>query len=391
VVPLFETRADLENAPGIVRALLADPAYARQLTARGKRQEVMLGYSDSAKDAGLLPAAWALYSAQIALSDICRDAGVELTLFHGQGGTVGRGGGSPVYRALTALPPGTVRGRIKITEQGEVISQKYGLMPVAKRSLEVAITGTLMASFRDWRENVGPDEPARFAAAMDRMAALALPVFRRLVHDDDRLFEMFTRSTPVNELARVHFGSRPAYRQQGAGSMAGIRAIPWVFGWTQIRLMLPGWLGVGTALAAVAAEPGGLDLLQRMSTTWPFFDDLLGKIEMVCAKADPTIARMYVERLGGDTALLAELEAELERTVTTALAIRDHDSLLADQPQLQTALRLRDPYIDPLSLLQIALLENKPRTSEGTDERELLDRALGGTLNGIAQGLRNTG
>ncbi len=389
VVPLFETRADLDNAPDTMRALLDDEAYRRQLAARGMRQEIMLGYSDSAKDAGVLPAAWALYRAQESLRDVCADAGVSLTLFHGQGGTVGRGGGSPVYRALSALPPGSVDGHIKITEQGEVISQKFGLLPITRRSLEVLATGTLLATFHDWREHVEPGDVERFSAAMDRMSELALPVFRRYVHEDTRLFELFKTCTPVAELARVHFGSRPAYRDRGAGTMAGIRAIPWVFGWTQIRLMLPGWLGVGTALSTVLAEPGGPELLRRMATAWPFFDDLLGKVEMVCAKADPDIARLYVDALGGDADLLSSLGDEYARTVSALRDIRQSDRLLSDQPQLQTAIALRDPYIDPLSLLQIAHMERRRQAPDAEDP--VLDRILGETLNGLAQGLKNTG
>jgi phosphoenolpyruvate carboxylase len=195
----------------------------------------------------------------------------------------------------------------------------------------------------------------------------------------------------VRELANVHFGSRPAYRERGAGKMSGIRAIPWVFGWMQTRLMLPAWLGAGTALTTVLDEPDGLETLRRMAEVWPFFDDLLGKIEMVCAKADMDIARLYVARLGGDLALLDELTAEFERTVRAVLAIRGSEHLLSGNAQLQTALALRDPYVDPLSLLQVSLLEQKRTSPEGTRDRALIDEALGATLNGIAQGLRNTG
>ncbi len=387
VVPLFETRDDLVNAPDVLRALFANPAYGRQLEARGRRQEVMLGYSDSAKDAGLLPAAWALYNAQEALTEVCDEAGVQLSLFHGRGGTVGRGGGSPVYRALAALPPGSLRGAIKTTEQGEVISQKFGLRPIAERSLEVLVSGTLMAGFGDWRKEVPADEVEAYRETMGRLSELALPVFRGMVHDDPALFGLFSGCTPVAELARVHFGSRPAYRARGAGTMAGIRAIPWVFGWTQIRLLLPGWLGVGTALSTVAAEPGGLDRLRAMSRRWPFFDDLLAKVEMVCAKADLEVAALYVEQLGGDPALLARLRAEFERTVEAVVAIRERPHLLATQPSLQTAIGLRNPYVDVLSLLQVGLLKRRHEGEEGG----ALDEALGTCLNGIAQGLRNTG
>ena len=293
VVPLFETRDDLVAAPAILEDLFADPAWQRQIAARGRRMEVMLGYSDSAKDAGVLPAAWALYRAQLALGEVARRHDVDLVLFHGQGGTVGRGGGSPVSRAIAALPPGSIPRAIKVTEQGEVISQKYGLAPIADRSLEVLATGALLASGAGKGAARGSDAPdaeeiASFHATLDRLAALALPPFRRLVHEDDALFRLFLGATPVRELALVHYGSRPAYRERaGVGTMKGIRAIPWVFGWTQARWMLPGWLGVGTALSSVAAEPGGLQHLQQMAARWPFFDDLLGKIEMVLGKSDP--------------------------------------------------------------------------------------------------------
>ncbi|HMV70295.1 MAG TPA: phosphoenolpyruvate carboxylase, partial [Myxococcota bacterium] len=382
VVPLFETLDDLEAAPRVVTELLDDPAWQAQLAARGRRMEIMLGYSDSAKDAGLLPASWALYRAQEALAALCRDRGVDLTLFHGRGGTVGRGGGSPVYRALAALPAGTVGARIKITEQGEVISQKFGLMDIAIRSLEVSITGVAAAA------QAGPPDEHR--EVMDRLAADALPVYRRAVHQDGAVFELLRAATPLAGLAHVHFGSRPAYRASGAGTMKGIRAIPWIFGWTQIRLMLPGWLGVGTALKAEIDRPGGLDRLRAMARSWPFFDDLLGKVAMVCAKADPEIASAYVERLGGDREVLAALLRELDDTETAIRTIRERD-LLADQPVLQASIDLRNPYVDPLSLLQIRLMI-ATRALPGDDpaQAELLG-ALGTTLNGVAQGLRNTG
>jgi phosphoenolpyruvate carboxylase len=383
VVPLFETRDDLVRAPEVLRTLFANPAYRKQLGARGHRQEVMLGYSDSGKDAGTLPAAWELVRAQEALAEVCDAHDVALTLFHGRGGTVGRGGGSPVYRGLLALPPGTVNGRIKITEQGEVISQKFGLPELAERSLEVMVTGTLMGSRHDWREGRSADEVDAWQATLQRLADTALPVFRRRVHEHDRVFRLFIDCTPVRQLATVHFGSRPAYRERGAGTMAGIRAIPWVFGWTQIRLMLPGWLGVGTALSK-AIDDGELATLQAMAKGWPFFDDLLGKVQMVCAKADLTIARAYVTTLGGDEALFDELAAELQRTIDAVLRIRGTDTLLADNPMLRTSIDLRNPYVDALSVLQISLLR---RHRDGDD----VGTALASTLNGIAQGLRNTG
>ena len=388
VVPLFETGGDLQSAGATMRALYADPLYARQLACRGMRQEVMLGYSDSAKDAGLLPASWALYRAQEELTAASRDAGVELTLFHGRGGTVGRGGGSPVYRALTALPPGSLTGRIKTTEQGEVISQKFGLSPLAERSLEVLVTGTLMARFSDWRSETSEATQKRYRGYVERMAEVALPVFRKAVYDDPRLFQMFQRATPVAELAHVHFGSRPAYRDKGAGTMSGIRAIPWVFGWTQIRLMLPGWLGVGTALETIIAEVG-VEEIAAMTRDWPYFDDFLGKVEMVCSKVDLEISELYVRELGADESFLAELEEELRRTLAALEMIRG--TLLKDDRQLANAIALRNPYLDVLSLLEVSLLRRKRRMKSGDPDLALIDKALGSALNGIAQGLRNTG
>ena len=348
----------------------------------------MLGYSDSTKDAGVLGSAWALYRAQESLTALADEHEVALTLFHGRGGTVGRGGGSPVFRGLTALPPGSLSGRIKITEQGEVISQKYGLAPIAERSLEVMVTGVLYAQFDDWRERVSEDRAARFRAIMDELSERSVKRFRATVHEDDRLFEVFKGATPVTELARVHFGSRPAYREKGAGKMSGIRAIPWVFGWTQIRSLLPGWYGVGTALEAVTAADGGLDELRSMAREWPFFDDLLAKIEMVCAKADPEISELYFEQLGAAPDIRDEIHAELRRTVDAVLAIRARSVLLEDQPVLRSTIALRNPYVDPLSVLQVSLLRRK---RDGGLEDADLDAALGTTLNGIAQGLRNTG
>lgn len=388
VAPLFETERDLLAGPEIMATLFDMPVYQRQLAARGQRQEVMIGYSDSAKDAGVLSAAWALYKAQEAFARLSAQRGIRLRIFHGSGGTVGRGGGSPVYRALRALPPGTVERTIKVTEQGEVISLKYGLPEIAERSLEVLTTGTLMASFEDWRESVSPEEEASFREVMERMANSAAPIFRQRVHETEELFRLFLDCTPVRELANVHFGSRPAYRESGAGTMAGIRAIPWSFGWTQIRLMLPAWLGAGTALQEVLERPGGEAVLRRMAAVWPFFDDLLGKIEMVCAKADLDIARLYVERLGGDLGLLAELEVEFARTVEAIQRIRRRRYLLEEQPVLQASIGLRNTYVDPLSLLQVRLLERK-RTGAALGPE--LETALGTTLNGVAQGLRNTG
>jgi phosphoenolpyruvate carboxylase len=391
VVPLFETLDDLERAPAVMRALLDDPIYRRQLTARGGRQEIMIGYSDSGKDAGILASSWALYEGQEALAALFRESGVELTLFHGRGGSVGRGGGSPVARALAALPPGTVSGRIKITEQGEIISQQFGLLPVAERTLEVTLAGALMHGFNRWPEEMGERDMRRYRDVMATLAAGGLAVYRDLVHEHDALFTLFRTVTPIDELADARFGSRPAYRPGAAPGIGGIRAIPWGFGWTQIRLMLTGWLGAGTALSAVLAGPDGESTLREMVKRWPFFDDLIGKIEMVCAKTDLEIARAYVSALGGDLALLGQLEEEFRRTVAALQRIRGTQTLLSDNLVLQSAITLRNPYVDPLSLLQIALLRRKRALADSSEERAPIDAVLATTLSGIAQGLRNTG
>jgi phosphoenolpyruvate carboxylase len=288
-----------------------------------------------------------------------------------------------VYRALGALPPRTVNGRIKITEQGEIVSQQFGLLPVAERTLEVTLAGVLMQQF-----NRGPDtgsaaEMREFRDTMSDLAHRGLTVFRELAYEGDALFRMFRTVTPVEALANARFGSRPAYRPGAKAGIEGIRAIPWVFGWTQIRLMLPGWLGVGTSLGHYVATPGGLDVLKRMAQRWPFFDDLLSNIEMVCAKADMEIARLYAESLGGDMKLFERLTTEYAATVSAILRIRESDALMRDTPVLQSAIILRNPYVDPLSLLQVSMMRKR---AEGD-----VDSVLSTTLSGIAQGLRNTG
>lgn len=390
IVPLFETRADLAGSAEVMGDLFRDEIYRKQLQARGMRQEIMLGYSDSAKDVGVVAAAWELYLAQEQLSGLAREFGVELTLFHGRGGTVGRGGGSPVFRALTALPPNSITGSIKITEQGETISQKFGIPSIAERTMEVMMAGTLMATHNDWRKGVSEADQLAFRAMITEIADDSRAAFRKVVHEEPTLFQLFLTATPVKELGHVHFGSRPAYRDKGAGTMSGIRAIPYNFGWTQTRLMLTAWLGAGNALSAAAAKPGGLELLQKMAKTWPFFDDLLSKIEMVCAKTDLEIAELYLTELGDFEDMFRTLKAEFLNMVDTLLAIRGRERLLEGHRFLGDSLDLRNPYVDPLNLLQVALMKRK-RAAGDDEDLKLLDQALGTSLNGIAQGLRNTG
>jgi phosphoenolpyruvate carboxylase len=392
VVPLFETLDDLSNAPSIMQSLLEDDAYRRQLAARGDLQEVMIGYSDSNKDAGILASTWALYRVQESLSAIFREAGIRLRIFHGRGGSVGRGGGSPVYRALSALPPETVDGSIKITEQGEIISQQFGLLPIAERTLEVTLSGVLLQELTDWRDGVRESDIALFRDVMERLSSRSFEVYRNFVHDDERVFAMFEKASPIEELASARFGSRPTYRPGSGSGITGIRAIPWVFGWTQNRLMLPGWLGVGTALSEIVEESGGLALLERMEKTWPFFGDLLARIDMVCAKTDVEITRAYVERLGADTNLLDTFVAEFETTVRMILRIRNAPALLSDNEVLSAAIQLRNPYVDALSVIQISQLAHKRKlVREGREDLDEIESVLATTVSGIAQGLRNTG
>ena len=293
-----------------------------------------------------------------------------------------------------------MNGRIKITEQGEIVSQQFGLLPVAERTLEVTLAGVLMQQFDTPPDDPSDAEKATFRDTMADLAQRGLAVYRELVHEDDALFRMFRAVTPVDALAKARFGSRPAYRPGAKPGIDGIRAIPWVFGWTQMRLMLPGWLGAGSALGHYAATPDGLDLLRRMARQWPFFDDLVSKIEMICAKADMDIARLYVERLGGDVRLFERLKAEYDATVDAILRIRESDALMRDTPVIQSAIMLRNPYVDPLSLIQVALLhtrtasegsERKPAESRTASGAPTTDSVLATTLSGIAQGLRNTG
>ncbi len=279
---------------------------------------------------------------------------------------------------------------IKITEQGEIIAQKFGLPAIAERSFEVMITGTLMAALSDWRTGLPAGTEARFREAMEAMSAVSQKAFRSIVHEDPRLFQLFLAATPVRELTHVHFGSRPTYRERGTGTIQGIRAIPWNFGWTQMRLMVSAWLGAGAGLKSVLSRPGGLELLRQMAKSWPFFDDLCDKLEMVCAKADLDIARLYLDRLGGEPALVKVILDDFQATIEALHAIRERD-LIAGHRFLQGSLALRNPYVDPLSLLQVSLLQKKRALAEDDPTRALLDQALGTTLNGIAQAMRNTG
>ena len=378
VVPLFETARDLKNAGAVLDDLLAIPWYRGRI---GGRQEVMVGYSDSAKEAGRLAAGWDIHKAQEEIVAACRRHGVAVTLFHGRGGSVGRGGG-PTYLAIQSQPPGSIDGSIRVTEQGEMLQALFGLPDIALRTLEVYTSATLEA----W---VAPGPPPRpeWRHAMDRLAADARAAFRSVVYEDARFIDYFHAATPEAELGAMNIGSRPARRRPDAG-VSSLRAIPWQFSWTQTRLILGAWLGVCDALER-AFDRGEREQLRVLYRDWTHFRSATGLLEMVLAKTDPRIAAEYDRRLvpGPLQPLGAELRRRLERAVSGVLEITGHGALLEDNPVLRRSIDVRNPYVDPINLVQIALL----RRLRSSPDDDALRAALLVTINGVAAGMRNTG
>jgi phosphoenolpyruvate carboxylase len=390
LVPLFETIADLRASRPAVEALLDEPRFARLVERRGRRLEVMVGYSDSGKDGGYLTAQWEILLAQEALAAAAAERGLELTIFHGRGGTPGRGGG-PTFAAILAQPPGSPPGRLKLTEQGETISFKYGLPELAHRNLEAALAATLLSAFPEVVGGAPPDG-ARDAlvAASDR----ALRHYRALVHEDPDLPAFFRAFTPVEELSLLALGSRPARRPGRSEAIASLRAIPWIFAWTQNRSLLPAWYGAGTALGSLAETGEGRVELRRLYREWAFFRSLVENLEMTLAKSSLDIARGYLELVppeAGRDRLFALVAAEHERTVAAVLETVEADELLARHPVVQRSIRLRNPYVDPMNAIQVELLRRYRDPGVTDEERERVRRPLLRSIAGIAAALRNTG
>ncbi|MFZ0884028.1 MAG: phosphoenolpyruvate carboxylase [Candidatus Acidiferrales bacterium] len=387
-VPLFESIASLRASGETMRRVWTAPEYKHLLDSWGRRQEVMLGYSDSNKDGGMLTSTWELHKAHRALHEVARDCGVHLRLFHGRGGTVGRGGG-PTHRAILAQPPGDFSGEIRITEQGEVLNWKYSDPVLAEWNLELMIAASLEALTRP--EGPAPGDDRRWDANMEEMARESYDYYRRHVVENAEVLEYFEQATPVNELENARIGSRPARRSESR-RLQDLRAIPWVFGWMQSRHAVPAWFGVGYAFERFAAKgPEQEQQLKEMLRSFVLFSDLVRNVEIAMAKADLTIARLYANMLVSDAALrervFTMLAEEFERTRRMLLMITGQRELLEGNSVLSQSIRLRNPYVDPMSLIQVELLRRK---RAGTDT-EASNYALGATINGIAAGLHNTG
>ena len=388
IVPLFETVDDLDHAPRIMATLFENEAYRRHLEARGRRQQVMIGYSDSNKDGGYLRSNWMLFLAQRTLARLCDQYDVKLTLFHGRGGTLGRGGG-PANRAILAQPPESVRGRVKLTEQGEVISTRYANLALARRHLEQLVNAVLLTAGK--RPRFANEE--NWAQRMDALSDVAYKKYRSLV-DKRGFLTYFHEATPIDHIGALNIGSRPA-RRKATQDISDLRAIPWVFAWTQSRVNLPSWYGVGTALEQWC--DGGrdiqkLDELREMYSEWPLFSTVTDNVQMGLSKADMAIASLYAQLTDARTRNLVfdDVLDEFERTVRMVLLVVEADQLLDKEPVLRRSIKVRNPYVDPMNYIQVALLQ-KLQAETDDEQRRKLTAAVLGSVNGIAAGLQNTG
>ena len=382
VMPLFETLSDLENAPGVIDNLFQIDGYAEAIS---HCQQIMVGYSDSAKDAGFLAASWAQYQAQEKLVDICAKHNIQLRLFHGRGGSMSRGGGS-AHDALLSQPPGAVEGYVRITEQGEMIRFKFGLPGIAFRTLELYTCATLEATL------LPPPKPMpQWRALMDKLTTCSLESYRKEIHNADFL-DYFHNATPEQELQRLSLGSRPAKRK-ASGGIESLRAIPWVFAWTQTRLLIPAWLGSDSALQT-AIEEGDLPLVQLMAAQWPYFASIIDMLEMVLAKAEPQVSEYYEQRLVGETmqAVGTQLRTRLANVVGAVNTVRGSEKLLQGSAVIQHSINVRNPYVMPLHFLQAEIMRRlRAEGDSNTTAKAIYEQVLKISITSIAAGMRNTG